>query len=86
MMIGVLGPGCARCNKTAEVIQKAGEELGLTHGEDLYVSKVTDLNRIGSHGAIVTPAVIIDGVLRMSGKVPSRDQAKDWFSALEETQ
>jgi len=82
MMIEVLGPGCARCNKTADVIQKAGEELGLKPGEDFYVSKVTDLSRIGSYGVISTPAVIIDGVVKMSGKIPSADQAREWLSGL----
>lgn len=82
MMIEVLGPGCARCNKTAETIQRAGEEMGLVHAEDFYVSKVQDLNRIASWGVMVTPAVIIDGVLKMSGKIPSADQAKAWLSPL----
>ena len=86
MMIEVLGPGCARCNKTAEVIQKAGEEMGLKHGEDFYVSKVQDLNRIASWGVMVTPAVIIDGVLKMSGGVPSVDRAKEWLSALKKAE
>jgi len=82
MMIEVLGPGCARCNKTADVIQKAGEELGLEHGEDFYVSKVQDLNQIASRGVMATPAVIVDGVLKISGKVPSVDKAKEWLSVL----
>jgi len=82
MMIEVLGPGCARCNKTADVIQKAGEELGLEHGEDFYVSKVQDLNQIASRGVMATPAVIVDGALKISGKVPSVDKAKEWLSVL----
>ncbi len=86
MMIEVLGPGCARCNKTAEIIQKVGEEMGLKHGEDFYVSKVQDLNRIASWGVMVTPAVIIDGVLKMSGRVPSVDKAKEWLSALKKAE
>lgn len=86
MMIEVLGPGCARCNKTAEIIQRAGEELGLEPGGDFYVSKVEDLNRIASWGVMVTPAVIIDGVLKMSGRVPSVDKAREWLSALKKAE
>lgn len=86
MMIEVLGPGCARCIKTAEILQRAGEELGLEHGEDFYVSKVQDLNRIASWGVMVTPAVIIDGVLKMSGRVPSVDKAREWLSALKKAE
>jgi small redox-active disulfide protein 2 len=80
MMIEVLGPGCARCNKTAEIIRRAGEEMGLKDGEDFYVSKVEDIGRIAARGVVVTPTVIIDGQVKMSGKVPSINQAKEWLS------
>jgi small redox-active disulfide protein 2 len=86
MMIEVLGPGCARCSKTAEIIRKAGEQIGLKHGEDFCVNKVEYISQIAARGVMATPAVIIDGVLKMSGKVPSTDQAKEWFSALKKTE
>jgi hypothetical protein len=55
-------------------------------GEDFYVSKVTDLNRMASHGTMVTPAVVIDGQLKLSGKVPSVEQAKGWLSVLKKAE
>jgi len=86
MMIEVLGPGCARCDKAAEIIQKAGEEVGLVHGEDFYVSRVHDLNQIAARGVMVTPTVIIDGQLKLSGKMPSKDKAKEWLSVLKKAE
>lgn len=70
--IQVLGTGCAKCQKLAAVADEAAKALGL----DYTVEKVTDLNDIASFGVMFTPALVVDGVVKVAGKVPSLDDAK----------
>jgi hypothetical protein len=65
MMIEVLGPGCARCNKTAEIIRKAGQKMELKHGQDFCVNKVKDTRQIVGRGVAVAPGVRIEGGRRV---------------------
>lgn len=75
MEIKVLGPGCAKCNKTADIIKEVIEETGA----DATVEKVTDLLKIAEYGVFGTPSVVIDGDVKIVGKVPSKDKVKDWL-------
>jgi small redox-active disulfide protein 2 len=68
----VLGPGCAKCVKLAELTAKAATDLGL----DCEVVKVTDLGQILSHRVMMTPALVVDGVVKCSGRVPGIDELK----------
>lgn len=70
--IQVLGTGCAKCQKLAAAADEAAKALGL----DYTVEKVTDLNDIASFGVIFTPALVVDGVVKVAGKVPSLDDAR----------
>ncbi|MCP4719102.1 MAG: thioredoxin family protein, partial [Desulfobacteraceae bacterium] len=56
MEIKVLGPGCAKCNKTEKLVQEVIKETGV----DASIEKVTDMMQIASHGVFGTPSVIID--------------------------
>jgi small redox-active disulfide protein 2 len=67
MTIQVLGPGCARCKQTFQVIEEALKQLNLT--ADL--SKVEDIREIARFRIMSTPAVVINGKVKCSGKVPS---------------
>lgn len=69
----ILGTGCAKCNNLAEVTKKAADELGL----DYEIEKVTDMMRFADFGVMITPALVVDGVVKLSGKVPSLEQAKE---------
>ncbi len=69
MEIKVLGPGCANCNKLEEATRKAVEKAGL----DATIEKVSDLQEIMSYGVMSTPALVVDGELRLAGRVPSVD-------------
>ena len=69
MEIKVLGPGCANCNKLEEATRKAVEKAGL----DATIEKVSDLQEIMSYGVMSTPALVVDGELRVAGRVPSVD-------------
>jgi small redox-active disulfide protein 2 len=68
--IKVLGPGCANCNKLEEATRKAVEKTGI----DATIEKVSDLQEIMSYGVMSTPALVVDGELRVAGRVPSVDE------------
>jgi len=73
MKIEILGPGCPKCKKTAENAQKAVRELGI----EADVVKVEKLNEIARYGVLITPALVVDGELKLSGKVPSVEDVKE---------
>jgi len=75
MKIKVLGPGCPKCNETAKVVQEAVAESGVA----AQVEKVTDLKEIAQHGVFVTPAVVVDGQVKVTGKVPSKSEILAWL-------
>ena len=73
MKIQVLGTGCAKCELLAEQTKKAAAELGL----DAEVEKVTEINEILGFGVMMTPALAIDGEVKVVGKVPALDELKE---------
>ena len=75
MEIKVLVPGCAKCQKTEQVVKEAVAESGLNADEE----KVTDNMKIAGYGVMGTPAVVVDGVVKSVGKIPSRDFIKSWI-------
>ena len=72
MKVQVLGTGCPKCKKTAEAAQAAIDELGL----DAEIEKVTDLNEIMKFGVMLTPALAVDGDVKVVGKVPTVEDIK----------
>jgi small redox-active disulfide protein 2 len=72
----ILGTGCPKCNDLAEKTEAAAKELGLEY----ELIKVSDLNDIISFGVMMTPALAVDGVVRISGKVPGVDEIKELIS------
>ena len=80
MIIEVLGPGCARCEKTYTIVEKAANALGLRSGEDYTVTKIKDPNLIARRGVLMTPGVVIDGAVKCSGKIPSLKEVREWLS------
>jgi len=71
--IEVLGPGCPKCEKLAEYADQAARELGIAY----QLVKVTDIMEITSRGVIMTPGLVVDGVVKVVGKVPSIDEIKN---------
>lgn len=67
MKIAVLGTGCAKCQKLEASVRQAVEELGV----EAEIEKVQDLAAITSYGVMMTPALAIDGQVKIVGKVPS---------------
>lgn len=72
MKIQVLGTGCPKCKKTAEAAEAAVNELGI----EAEIVKVTDLNKIMKFGVMLTPALAVDGEVKVVGKVPSVEDVK----------
>jgi len=76
MKIQVLGTGCKKCNNLAEATDAAAKVLGL----DYEFEKVTDIVKIMEAGVMTTPALVIDGEVKVSGRVPSVDELKNILS------
>jgi small redox-active disulfide protein 2 len=72
MKLQILGTGCPKCQKLTEQTEAAAQSLGL----DYQLEKVTDLNDIMGFGVMMTPALAVDGVVKVSGKVPSVEEIK----------
>ena len=76
MKIEILGTGCARCNALYENARAAVEGLGL---EDCALVKVQDVNEIAKRGVLVTPALLVDGQVKVIGKAASTDEIADYL-------
>ena len=69
MKLEILGSGCANCQKLMAVTEEAVRELGV---EDVELVKVEDFKQIMAYGVMSTPALVIDGNVVVSGKVPTK--------------
>jgi small redox-active disulfide protein 2 len=76
MKIQILGSGCAKCRALAAVAEQAAQDMGLTY----ELEKITDVKQFADFGVMFTPALAIDGTVKVSGKVPSLDEAKKLLS------
>ena len=72
MKIQILGTGCAKCNALTMATEKAAQMLDIQY----ELEKVTDLKQIMAFGVMTTPALVVDGNVKVSGKVPSVEQIK----------
>lgn len=68
-LIEVLGPGCPRCQQTHRVVQQVVEETGLP----VEVRKVESMDRMIELGVLATPAIVVDGQLKLAGQVPKAE-------------
>jgi small redox-active disulfide protein 2 len=76
MQIQILGTGCPKCKKLAENAEAAAKALGLEY----TVEKVTDISAIMKAGVMMTPALVVDGVVKVVGKVPAPEAIKALLS------
>ncbi len=76
MKIQILGPGCAKCTKLAEIAATAAQELGV----DYELEKISDMNQIMGFGVMMTPGLVVDGEVKSVGKVPSLNEIKNMLS------
>ena len=75
MQIKIIGPGCAKCNETERIVREVVAEKGL----QAEIEKVTDMLQMMTYGVLSTPAVIIDGEVKVSGIVPTKQAVLGWF-------
>ncbi len=75
MNIKVLGPGCKKCHETEKLVKEVIDETG----SDAVVEYVTDIAEIAKLGIFSTPAVVVDGQIKLTGKVPTKPQVKSWL-------
>lgn len=67
MKIEVLGTGCAKCNQLEAAAKKAADGLGV----DYTIEHVKDIAKITDYGVMMTPALVVDGEVKVTGKVPT---------------
>lgn len=75
MDIKVLGPGCPKCKEAEKVVREAVAAAGV----EASVEKITDFQQMMQYGVMSTPAVVVDGEVKVVGKVPSRDDVLAWI-------
>lgn len=75
MDIKILGPGCPRCEQTADIVKTVLAETG----REATMEKVTKTMDIASYGVLGTPAVVIDGEVKCVGKIPSAAEVRQWL-------
>jgi small redox-active disulfide protein 2 len=75
MKIEVLGMGCASCKKLYQSVLEAVKQSG----KEVQVAKVEDIQKIMTYGVLSTPALVIDGVVKVAGKIPKPEEIKKWI-------
>ncbi len=75
MEIKVLGPGCAKCKKTEELVMQVVSEANI----EASVEKVSDLMQIAGYGVFGTPAVVVNGEVKCVGKIPTKQEILNWI-------
>ena len=75
MDIKVLGPGCPKCEQTSQLVMDTLQETGVAAN----VEKVTGHMDIAQYGVFGTPAVVVDGEVKAVGKIPNKEEIKEWI-------
>ncbi len=73
MEVKVLGPGCAKCKTTYNVVEKVIKENNL----NVTLTKVDDIMEMMSYNILSTPAIVVDGEVKIKGRVPSENEVKE---------
>ena len=72
MKITVYGPGCLKCQKTEAIVRQVVAATGV----DAVVEHVTDVQAIAAAGVMSTPAVAVDGVIKLKGRIPTAEELR----------
>jgi small redox-active disulfide protein 2 len=75
MKLEILGTGCAKCRKLEELTKEAVKDMGI----EADIVKVQDIKAIMSYGVMMTPALVVDGEVKVAGKIPSLNEIKKWI-------
>jgi small redox-active disulfide protein 2 len=74
--IEILGVGCAKCNKLYDMVTGAVQDQGV----DADVVKIEDIAVFANYGVFMTPALVIDGEVKVAGKLPKAADLKKWMA------
>lgn len=77
MKVEVLGVGCAKCHKLEELVR----EIVKQHAIDAEVVKVEDIKVFGQYGVFMTPALVVDGQVKVAGRLPKESEVVKWLSS-----
>lgn len=77
MLIKILGSGCAKCNRLEQLTREAVAELGI----EATFEHVKDMDKIMAYPIMTTPALVVDEAVKVSGRMPSKDELLGWLSA-----
>ncbi|MCM8737547.1 thioredoxin family protein [Azospirillum sp. A1-3] len=75
MHVKVLGPGCARCKRLEELTREAAQETGIP----VEIEHVTDPTRFIDYSVITTPGLVVEEQVKMSGRLPRREEIVAWL-------
>ena len=75
MEIRILGPGCPRCHEVEKRTLNALAQLGVAAD----VQKISDIKKIMEYSIIGTPGLVINGKVKCSGRIPSKEEIKRWI-------
>ncbi len=75
MLIKILGSGCAKCNRLEQLTREAVAELGL----EAQFEHVREMDKIMAYPIMTTPALVVDEQVKVSGRIPSRDELLGWL-------
>ena len=75
MKLEILGTGCPKCKKLTELAKESIAELGI----QTEIIKVDKINDIMNYGVMMTPALAIDGEVKVAGRIPSKEEIKKWI-------
>lgn len=76
MELKILGTGCSKCKKLEEATKAAADSLGIKY----TIEKVTDIEKIMAYSVMSTPALAVNGTVKVTGRVPSVDDIKKMLS------
>ncbi len=75
MDIKILGPGCMRCKKLEEMTRETLTALG----RSAYITHVTDVATFSQYSVMTTPALVVDGVVLVQGRLPRPQELEEWL-------
>ena len=75
MEIKVLGPGCRNCEALEKAVKEAVKELNL----EVNIVKITDMDKIMEHDIMMTPGLVVNGNVKVFGRVPKKDEVVKWI-------
>ena len=78
MLIKILGSGCAKCQRLEQLTREVAAELGI----DAQFDHVREMDKIMAYPIMTTPALVINEEVKVSGRMPSKDEISGWLKAI----